>query len=294
MPVTVKKEDINLVYPDKVSIKIVYAMQMYLGKDYEVMEELYQNAVFCIAGGIFRSILRCSEVKDIDIYPKSTKDYMAIERILYNNGWEERESSTCVSFKKNNKVIQVMNRHMGTPSQILRQFDFTICMAAWCPNNGIFYFYKHFKRDLDNEELVFNTFAEYPIRSIQRSYKYIDYGFWMKTMDLLAMVFKIWYLNLEDDDVIADQLSFYTENEAEIMAQIQHLRFVCRPTMTDGKKELIKKIGMVEQINNVNEELCATCGKDMKKETFRNRLSIKEYSISGMCQSCQDEVFGKD
>jgi uncharacterized CHY-type Zn-finger protein len=35
---------------------------------------------------------------------------------------------------------------------------------------------------------------------------------------------------------------------------------------------------------------CVLCGEDVGE--FRDELSIKEYGISGMCQSCQDDVFG--
>lgn len=34
------------------------------------------------------------------------------------------------------------------------------------------------------------------------------------------------------------------------------------------------------------------CGKPV--EGFRDRLSEKEYTISGLCQNCQDEIFGVD
>lgn len=34
---------------------------------------------------------------------------------------------------------------------------------------------------------------------------------------------------------------------------------------------------------------CATCGKPIYG--FKDRLSKKEYGISGMCQECQDSVF---
>lgn len=43
---------------------------------------------------------------------------------------------------------------------------------------------------------------------------------------------------------------------------------------------------------------CRTCNQPLAKHTathtfipFRDPLSYKEYSISGMCQSCQDKVF---
>ena len=38
-------------------------------------------------------------------------------------------------------------------------------------------------------------------------------------------------------------------------------------------------------------KLCMTCNSNA--DTFNDELSIKEYSISGMCQSCQDKVFGE-
>lgn len=58
--------------------------------------------------------------------------------------------------------------------------------------------------------------------------------------------------------------------------------------------------------------VCPTCGKPPTHPTaeqwpwpnsqipaagfflFRNEISAKEYYLSGMCQACQDDVFGKD
>ena len=39
-------------------------------------------------------------------------------------------------------------------------------------------------------------------------------------------------------------------------------------------------------------EKCACCGGIA--EHFKNSLSAKEYKISGMCQTCQDETFGEE
>ena len=41
-----------------------------------------------------------------------------------------------------------------------------------------------------------------------------------------------------------------------------------------------------------DEGKCPTCGKTITG--FRNASSTKEYKISGMCQKCQDDVFGFD
>ena len=41
---------------------------------------------------------------------------------------------------------------------------------------------------------------------------------------------------------------------------------------------------------NIEAKVCNSCGK--KVEGFRDKLSQKEYGISGFCQKCQDKVFG--
>ena len=38
---------------------------------------------------------------------------------------------------------------------------------------------------------------------------------------------------------------------------------------------------------------CMTCDRVGVTANLRDVLSFKEYTISGMCQVCQDEVFGK-
>ena len=41
--------------------------------------------------------------------------------------------------------------------------------------------------------------------------------------------------------------------------------------------------------------VCVFCGKPVDpKKDFRNAISRKEFEISGICQACQDGVFGKD
>ncbi len=44
------------------------------------------------------------------------------------------------------------------------------------------------------------------------------------------------------------------------------------------------------EYERIEKGLCATCGGDIKE--FRDELSEKEFKISRMCQTCQDDVFG--
>ncbi len=41
----------------------------------------------------------------------------------------------------------------------------------------------------------------------------------------------------------------------------------------------------------IRQGLCMTCDRTTTA-TFRDEVSRNEYRISGMCQDCQDEVFG--
>ena len=40
----------------------------------------------------------------------------------------------------------------------------------------------------------------------------------------------------------------------------------------------------------IESDVCVSCGGEAKE--FKDDLSRKEFTISGMCQVCQDKVFG--
>ena len=47
-----------------------------------------------------------------------------------------------------------------------------------------------------------------------------------------------------------------------------------------------------EAADRIMQSICVTCPNDIVEMDFRDETSTKEYGISGMCQSCQDAVFG--
>ena len=54
----------------------------------------------------------------------------------------------------------------------------------------------------------------------------------------------------------------------------------------------MKTIGFSEQVKDVENNKCPFCKKEINLSDFKDNLSIKEYHISGLCQKCQDEIFG--
>lgn len=47
-----------------------------------------------------------------------------------------------------------------------------------------------------------------------------------------------------------------------------------------------------EQHARIEMGMCPFCDVAISESDFRDALSVKEYHISGLCQDCQDEVFG--
>lgn len=48
----------------------------------------------------------------------------------------------------------------------------------------------------------------------------------------------------------------------------------------------------IDRKGSIVKNRCAMCGREVSE--FRNRLSQIEYSISGMCQACQDKICGTE
>ena len=51
---------------------------------------------------------------------------------------------------------------------------------------------------------------------------------------------------------------------------------------------------MEEMLTRKSEGKCPFCGKKVTEDELRNELSKREFEISGLCQKCQDEVYGYD
>ena len=62
------------------------------------------------------------------------------------------------------------------------------------------------------------------------------------------------------------------------------------PAMQAALNALTRNMFGRERSASIRGNECVICGA--KVAAFRNPLSEKEFSISGMCQDCQDSVFG--
>ena len=55
----------------------------------------------------------------------------------------------------------------------------------------------------------------------------------------------------------------------------------------------MRKMGFGPLVDLVEKGKCPFCKKQVDPGKFRDELILREYQISGMCQECQDDFFGK-
>lgn len=57
-------------------------------------------------------------------------------------------------------------------------------------------------------------------------------------------------------------------------------------------EQIMIAAGYHKQVKRARKGLCAWCAVPVRVADFRDWLSRKEYTISKLCQKCQDNVFG--
>jgi hypothetical protein len=62
--------------------------------------------------------------------------------------------------------------------------------------------------------------------------------------------------------------------------------------MNTEKKSFLRSLGFGREIAIVEECRCPLCADRVDEEEFRNEVFIREFERSGLCQGCQDTVFG--
>jgi hypothetical protein len=58
------------------------------------------------------------------------------------------------------------------------------------------------------------------------------------------------------------------------------------------KKSYLRSLGFRREVSKVEECRCPLCAEKVDKKEFINEVFIKEFESSGLCQGCQETVFG--
>lgn len=59
-------------------------------------------------------------------------------------------------------------------------------------------------------------------------------------------------------------------------------------------KDIMIAMGFKAEVNQIEAGCCPICKHTIDPDSFRDELSKKEYKISGLCQECQDKIFGTE
>lgn len=58
-------------------------------------------------------------------------------------------------------------------------------------------------------------------------------------------------------------------------------------------KEIMIKCGFEKEVELFEHSFCVFCKIKIDENSFKDILSLEEYTISGLCQTCQDKFFNK-
>ena len=56
-------------------------------------------------------------------------------------------------------------------------------------------------------------------------------------------------------------------------------------------RDIMIAAGFGDAVARMENKQCTTCGIPVNEKTFVDEISVREFDISGMCQSCQDDYF---
>jgi len=170
-----------------------------------------------IAGGAIRSVFANEEISDYDIYFTCKKDLEKFIKIIEDEDKEDdfrkvsfTESAITYKFLHSypKVVLQViiLPELMTIAENIIKQFDFTICMGAYDINKDEFILHDKFLEHLSRKELYYNIACKYPICSMYRVKKYLNKGYCISGIEMVKLALSINNLKMDNYKDLKKQL----------------------------------------------------------------------------------------
>lgn len=188
-----------------------------------------------VCGGCFKNIFNREKIRDIDIFFAEEADWAeACERFASDQRYDaayENKNVKAYREKETGVVVELCRKIFGTPTEILKQFDFTITKCAYYKVlvtplvDGETLLCKKFiekdeKREIEYRLLIDDNFFEhlhfkrlvcddaipYPMSTFNRMFKYGRYGYFPCT-ETKAKIVKALRSASEDDIKMVE--SFY-------------------------------------------------------------------------------------
>lgn len=152
------------------------------------LTEYIHNTGIFIAGGAFKNALSGEPVRDVDIYGTDSRSIeLEIEFFKQNpDRYEPRynnDNVTAFYDKEKKLIVEVVTGFLGTPKEIISEFDFTIVKAyinAKLDEGDLTFFVSFnnkFFEHLFMKRLVLDNGTPFPASTFNRMIKYVGYGY---------------------------------------------------------------------------------------------------------------------
>jgi len=163
---------------------------------------------FFVAGGALTSVFSNKKINDLDLFFYDKWKYDDLRSEMGEKDWKPVfESDSAVSYNINGVRFQLIKKVFGTPEEVIKNFDFSVCMCACtlAPEKKII-MDDNFLYHLAQRTLYFNINAKYPISSLWRVKKYLKKDFTFPAIEAIKISLAINNLNIKSYIDLKEQL----------------------------------------------------------------------------------------
>jgi hypothetical protein len=159
------------------------------------------NAFIC-GGSILTLFYENRVISNIDIFFNTLEDLNKFKDFV--SEFEDceiiDEDEYTIHFKYKTKHIKLYKKNLGTPQEVLNNFDFTICQIAFVPKQNCFVMHQHFLWHIETKQIVINQSVPFPLSSIDRITKYASRGFQISSEQSMILALLINKVRVEEPD----------------------------------------------------------------------------------------------
>lgn len=193
-----------------------YAKQinkLYLSLPYGLYDLLRKyNGV--IAGGAVLSVFSGDTISDFDVYFHNDTDMKSFtEKLSKRKDCKTLvETDNAITYEVDDKVVQVVTKLLEdgntvlTTEEIVKNFDFTCCMAAVDYGTLTVVHYEHVLEDVALRRLVINPNGKYPVCTLVRTIKYQEKGYTFAPSEAVKLALMLCNLQMNSYADLKEQL----------------------------------------------------------------------------------------
>lgn len=183
-------------------------------KKVNILSEL-KNCNATIAGGAITSIFTDNKINDYDIYFHRQIDYFKLSGIFKQktNFKKIIETVNADTYKdkdyENNITIQLIKldrMFIENITELINEFDFTICMGAYSFVNNEFILDENFIKHNSQRRLVYNINCKFPICALYRLKKYLKREYKVSGAEIIKLALSIHKLQIDNYHDLKEQL----------------------------------------------------------------------------------------